>query len=190
MHFRLPDGSRPESPTLMTNETTPQVTDPHGLLESGEPTLPMGQLASLLGCSKNALRELLHGPLRSVRWARREPAPAVYSVADTQAAFEPHRAEIEARRKRHLELEASGRSAALAAKEERIAADARRKADGASRPPVSRQENIKPSSPAASTKPRGEKSAKETLPPTSSRRQTSAPEVIVLARRASQRPPP
>jgi hypothetical protein len=176
----------------MTNETAtePEVTHPHGLLESGERTLPIGELASLLGCSKNALRELLHGPLRNVRWARRESEPAVYCVADARAAFEPHRAEVEAKRQRHIELEASGRAAAHAAKEARIAADAKRKLEAAKLPQVSRQGNVKPSSPAASPRPSGEKWVKKNLPATSSRRQPSAPEVIVLARRPSQRPTP
>jgi hypothetical protein len=175
----------------MTTDTKEQeITDPHGLLGSGEELLPLGQLASLLGCSKNALRELLHGPLRNVRWARREPEPAVYSVADARTAFEPHRADVEAKRQRHIELEASGRAAALAAKEARIAADAKRKAEAARLPRVSRPRNSEPASPAASSKPGGEKLAPQNLPPTSSRRPARTPEVIVLARRPSQRPPP
>jgi hypothetical protein len=175
----------------MTNDTKEQqIADPHGLLESGQEVLPPGQLASILGCSKNALRELLHGPLRKVRWARREPEPAVYSVADARMAFEPHRAEVEAKRQRHIELEASGRAAANAAKEARIAADAKRKAEAARLQRGPGQGDSKPSSPAASPKPSGEKWVKKNLPPTPSRRQTSTPEVIVLARRPSVRPGP
>jgi hypothetical protein len=174
----------------MTDTKEQQITDPHGLLESGEKLLPLAQLASVLGCSKNALRELLHGPLRGVRWARREPEPAVYCVADAWVAFEPHRAEVEAKRLRHIELEASGRAAADTARAGRIAVDAKRKAEAARRQQLPGQGNAKPSSPAASPKPSGETSAKKSLPPTSSRRQTSAPEVIVLTRRPSVRPPP
>jgi hypothetical protein len=175
---------------MTTDTKEQQIPDPHGLFESGEELLPLGQLASVLGCSKNALRELLHGPLRNVRWARRESEPAVYSVADARTAFEPHRAEVEAKRQRHIELEASGRAAALAAKEARIAADVKRKAEAARLQRVPGQGNAKPSSPAASPRPRGEKWVKKNLPPTASRRQPSAPEVIVLARRPSQRPAP
>jgi hypothetical protein len=174
-----------EGATLMIEGTQPQITDPHGLLESGEELAPVGQLASLLGCSKNALRELLHGPLRSVRWARREPDPTVYAVSDARLAFEPYRAEVEARQQRHVELEASGRAAALAAKEARIAADAKRKAEAARRPQFS---HSKPSPPAA--KPSGEKRAKKNSPPTSPQPQHRTPEVIVLARRPSQKPDP
>jgi hypothetical protein len=175
---------------MTTDTKEQQISDPHGLLASGEELLPLGQLASVLGCSKNALRELLHGPLRYVRWARREPEPALYSVADARTAFEPHGAEVEAKRQRHIEFEASGRAAAFTAKEARIAADAKRKAEAARLPRVPGQGNSKPSEPAASPKPSGEKWAKKNFPPISSRRQTSAPEVIVLARRPSQRPPP
>jgi hypothetical protein len=173
----------------MTNDigTEPQITDPHGLLERGEELLPLAQLASVLGCSKNTLRELLHGPLRGVRWARREPEPAMYCVGDARVAFEPHRVEIEARRQAHLELEASNRSARVARVAANVDADTMRKAEAAKLPRFLRQGNAKP---AGSPKPSGEKWVKKNLPPTSSRRQPSAPEVIVLARRPSQRPPP
>ncbi len=172
--------------TIDTKEQ--QISDPHGLLESGEELAPIGQLASLLGCSNNELRKLLQGPLRGVRWARREPEPAVYSVADARAAFEPHRAEVEARRQAHVDLEASSRAARVARVAANVDADAKRKAEAASRPEIPPQAVFKRSPPAASPKPSGENWVKENLPPTSSRRQPSAPEVIVLARRPSVRP--
>src|SRR5580700_4313679 len=36
----------------MTTDATMLVTDPHGLLETGKELLPLGQLATVLGCSK------------------------------------------------------------------------------------------------------------------------------------------
>jgi len=150
----------------MTNDT--KVTDLHGLLESGDEAIPLADLASLLGCSKNELRKLLRGPLRSsVRWARREPEPAVYSVADGRTAFEPHRAEIEARRRHVIELEAAGRAARAA----RIAA-----ADAAN---VTLRASQKPA------KPRPEK-VDQKNPPRMPKFRT--PEVIVMTRRPSVRP--
>jgi len=95
-------------------------------------------------------------------------------------AFEPHRAEVETRRQRHIELEASARAAGLAAKQARIAADANRKSGGrkgdASVPKGQR--------PRGGEAERGEVGPKG-FPPTS----PSTPEVIVLPRRPSVRPP-
>jgi hypothetical protein len=59
-----------------------RVTDPHGLLESGEELLPLGQLASVIGCSKNALRALR---TVGVTW-RREPLRRMRNPAVTGAA--------------------------------------------------------------------------------------------------------
>jgi hypothetical protein len=147
------------------------VTDRFGLLESGEELASLGQLALALGCSNNVLRELLAGPMRkSVRWARREPAPTVYSVVAARAAFEPHRAEVEARRLRAIELEATGRAARAA----RIAA-----ADAAN---IALRATQKP------TKPTERKLANKAPPPRQAAPQPRAPEVIVLARRPSVRP--
>jgi hypothetical protein len=161
---------RMESDTLAT-AGEPRVTDRFGLLESGEELASLGQLALALGCSNNVLRELLAGPMRkSVRWARREPAPTVYSIADARAAFEPHRAEVEARRLRAIELEATGRAARAA----RIAA-----ADAA---------NIALRASQKATKPTESKLAHKAPSPRQTPPQPRAPEVIVLARRPSVRP--
>jgi hypothetical protein len=158
----------PGGRNMTTDAKEFQVTDPDGLLENGEEAIPLANLAAILGCSNNMLRELLRGPLRTVRWARREPAPAVYSVADARAAFEPHRAELEARRLRAIEVEASGRAARAA----RIAAaDAANAALRASQKP---------------RRPGERKPAKKGSPPRQTPAQT--PEVIVLARRPSVRP--
>lgn len=37
------------------------VTDPHGLLESGERLATLTHVVSMLGCSKNALKDLVGG---------------------------------------------------------------------------------------------------------------------------------
>lgn len=174
------DGARKTETTMILIESDPlatpgepRVTDRFGLLESGEELASLGQLALAVGCSNNVLRELLAGPMRkSVRWARREPAPTVYAVADARAAFEPHRAEVEARRLRAIELEATGRAARAA----RIAA-----ADAA---------NIALRSSQRPPKPTEGKSAKKAPPPRQSSPPPRAPEVIVLARRPSVRPIP
>jgi hypothetical protein len=79
--------------------TAPQVTDPHGLLTSGEELASSGPLSLALGCSRAALEGLLGGPLyRLVRFVRYRPGPTLYAVADVRAAFEPYRAGIEARK--------------------------------------------------------------------------------------------
>lgn len=61
------------------------------------------------------LHELFEGPLYGrVRFVRCKPGPWRYSVNDARAAIEPYRGEIEARRVRALELEASQRAAKAA----------------------------------------------------------------------------
>jgi hypothetical protein len=152
-----------------------QVTDPHRLLESGEDLASLSELASMLGCSNNALHKLLDGPLRgAVRWARREPAPAVYCVADARAGFEPLRAEVEASRRRAIEVQ----EAARAAKAARIAA---------ANSPTAKTQTMDPKArPVAKPTQQEQRSAKDF--PISRRQPPVTPEVIVLRRRPSVRP--
>jgi septum formation inhibitor MinC len=165
----LVSGAAVESDAMETTGK-PRVTDAHGLLDSGEELATLAALASMLGCSRNALRALLQGPLRAVRWARREPEPTVYCVADARAGFEPHRAEIEGRRQQTIELERAGR----AAKAARTAA--------ANAPGAKPATKATPVARATEQKPRW---AKESAIRSGQRH---SPEVIVLARRPSTRP--
>jgi len=169
MRVLLVSGAVVESDAMSTMRK-PRVTDAHGLLDSGEELATLASVASMLGCSKNALRALLEGPLRAVRWARREPEPAVYCVADARSGFEPHRAEIEGRRQQTIELESAGR----AAKAARIAAA---NAPGA-----------KPATKATPIARATEQKQEWAREPTIRSGRPRAPEVIVLARRPSTRP--
>jgi hypothetical protein len=182
-------GPRVESDAMATTGEI-QGSEPGKIAKDGQAAeVPLAHLASLFSCSKAALRDLFDGPLVGrVRTVHGDPR--MYDLQDAQRELEPYRDELQAKRQRHIDLEANNRAAALAAKEARIAADTKRKAEATKRPQGSRQGNVEPSSPATSPKPSGEKWAKNNVPPTSSRRQTSAPEVIVLPRRPSVRPPP
>jgi hypothetical protein len=146
--------------------TEPQTTDPHGLLLSGEELATLSELARLLGCSGRALSELLQGPLHArVRFVRSKPGPWRYSVKDALVAIEPHRVEIEARRQRAVELEASNRTAKAA----RIAATT--------------APAVKPTTMAPTT------SSKPATKPTPKRSPLRArsPEVVIVARSAAPR---
>jgi hypothetical protein len=169
MRVLLVSGAAVESDAMDTTGRR-RVSDAHGLLDSGEELATLAALASMLGCSRNALRALLQGPLRAVRWARREPEPAVYCVADARAGFEPHRAEIEGRRQQTIELERAGRAAKAARNAAANAPAAKPSIKGT---PIARATEQKP------------KWAKESA---IRRGQPRAPEVIVLARRPSTRP--
>jgi hypothetical protein len=155
----------------MTTTTEPLVSDPRGLLTSGEELAPSGQLALALGCSRKALESLLGGPLyRLVRFVRQKPGPTLYSVSDVRTAFEPYRAGIEARKAQADAMQASQLAAKRAKGAARLAA---------------------PSTPAPKAK---IKLAKENPPPNPPKSRPPArskypvPEVIVLARRPSVRP--
>jgi hypothetical protein len=122
-----------------------QVIDPSRLFESAEELATLANLARQLGCSGKALKALLRGPLRTlVRFAHRKPGPVLYSMSDAREHFEPHRAEVEARRQRALEVEAAACAAAVAAKAARVEADAKRKAGAAQFSPTSRRGSVKP----------------------------------------------
>jgi hypothetical protein len=103
---------------------TNEITDPHGLLQSGEELATIGEIAPRLGCSKTALASLLHGPLHElVRRVCYNPGTR-YCVADVVKHYEPHRAEVEARRARGEALENGQRAASAKAKADRQAAHA------------------------------------------------------------------
>lgn len=141
---------------MSESTTEPRIADRFGLLESGEELASPANLSRILGCSNNELRKLLQGPLRSVRRARRAPDHALYSAADARTVFEPRRLEVEARRHRASEVEASTAWQPLWLKEARIAVDASRNAELAKCPQVSRRGNAKLSTPATSPEPSGD----------------------------------
>src|ERR1700722_3358399 len=124
--------NKAKAPTMNDAITSPQVTDPHGLLATGEELATAPELAKLLGVSTTVLRGLLGGRLYSlVRFVRYTPGASRYSVADARQAIEPHRPDIEARRLRAEEHAAKER-AAKAAKD---AAKAAKKGKGRTPPP-------------------------------------------------------
>jgi hypothetical protein len=112
----------------------PQVTDPHGLLATGEPLATVPELALTLGCSGKALHSLLGGRLYGlVRFVRYKPGGTRYCVADVLTAVEPLKAEIEERRRCAEELEATDRAAKAARVAAAEAAQSARKAKQADR---------------------------------------------------------
>jgi hypothetical protein len=110
-----------DTTTSMTDTAPPEVTDPHGLLATGEELATIPELARLLDVSGTVLRGLLGGPLcERVRFVRYAPGQWRYSGADARVAIEAHRPDIEARRQRAAEQEAHER----AARTEKLAAKA------------------------------------------------------------------
>ena len=100
---------------MTTTLPTDVVTDPHGLLGSGEELATEPELARVLRVSRAVLRELLHGPLYNrVRFVRYTKAPWRFCVSDARTAIEPHRPAIELRRRKADEQEAAERAAAAA----------------------------------------------------------------------------
>jgi hypothetical protein len=88
------------------------ISDPCGLLQSGEGLATLPEVARLLGCSGRALRKLLVGPLSGrVRYMRKAGGPTHYCVTDVRAALAPHREALAERRQRAADLETRERAA-------------------------------------------------------------------------------
>jgi hypothetical protein len=110
------------------------VSDPCGLLQTGEELATLPEVARLLGCSGKALRELFAGSLSGrVRYIRKDEGPALYCVTDASAAVDPHREALAERRQRAADRETSERAAkslkvakTAAEHESRLAAKAER----------------------------------------------------------------
>ncbi|MGO9837395.1 MAG: hypothetical protein ACLP1X_24655 [Polyangiaceae bacterium] len=93
----------------------PQVIDPHGLLQSGEPVRTLPELAKLLDVSGKTIRRLLGGPLHeTVRFVRFKPGGCRYCVADVLRAVEPLKPQIAQWRQRADDLERQQRAAKAA----------------------------------------------------------------------------
>jgi hypothetical protein len=83
----------------------------------------------MIGCSARALHSLLRGPLKeTVRHVRYRPGGTRYHVRDVTTSVEPLKQEIEERRRRAEELEATDRAAKKARLAAAEAAQAARKA--------------------------------------------------------------
>jgi hypothetical protein len=109
------EGAAVNGPTV----SEPQVIDPHGLVQLGEPVRTVPELAKLLDVSGKTIRRLLGGPLReTVRFVRFKPGACRYCVADVLRAVEPLKPQIAEWRRRADDLESEQR----AAKAARIAA--------------------------------------------------------------------
>jgi hypothetical protein len=87
------------------------ISDPCGLLQSGEELATIPDVARRLGCSGRALRKLLVGLAGRVRYMRKVGEPALYCVADVRAAVEPHREGLAERGRRAADLETRERAA-------------------------------------------------------------------------------
>ncbi|MDP9151357.1 MAG: hypothetical protein M3O36_15655 [Myxococcota bacterium] len=129
------------------------MTDPHGLLASGEPTATLAELAAMLDVSMNALRIVIQERAAgNARYVRRSPSRETrYAIADVRSLVEKNRTWLDERRRAATELEATQRAARALKKAANEAASNTRR----DRPPPASKKMPRPRSYGASSERRG-----------------------------------